>query len=446
MLRPFRACGGIETGFPRALPWASLFRPFGLLEGRRVAPNILLTSIAMAMALCLALFPRAALCQEPSKDLVEPPLLGRTLNLRTVAFSPDGRFLAAGAGETEEIGEVAIWDAKTLQVRLYHTVGKGVPSVAFSCDSKTLAVGSFTEHCYLLDVDTGKVQATLSGHGAAARGVAFAPDGSTLAVGSYDGTIRLWDYRAGKLLNTLKGHTNWVYCVTYSPDGKILASSSSDNSVRLWDPANGKLLRAWDDYGSILRCVAFDPSGQWLATPSWDGTLKLRDHRENKVLANHFGGGADWVAIQPSGKNMAVGHTGGKTVAIFPLDFHEATAEEQKRIGELIALWDDDRIEVRDKASQVLQELGRIAEPLLAKAVKDSASAEMRMRARLARTAIRSPKPAAQLKGHRGDVLCGAYSPDGQIIATGATDARVLLWDATTYNIKATLSWPEKGP
>jgi WD40 repeat protein len=405
-----------------------------------------------ALILTVALFPPFAPGQQPSKDLVEPALGGRIVTLRTLAFSPDGRFLAAGSGETaaaggkEEAGEVVIWDAKTLQVRLLHKLDHGVPSIAFSRDSKILAVGCFGEQCYLLDAETGKIEATLGGHGQAARAVAFAPDGQTLAVGSYDGTIRLWDYRAGRVLQTLKGHTDWVYCVAYSPDGSILASGSKDNSVRLWDPANGKLLRTWDDYGSILRCVVFDPTGRWLATASWDGTLKLRDHRENKLLANFSGNGVEWVAIQPSGKRMAASRNVARDVQIFPLDIREPTADEEKRIGELIARWDDDRMEVRDKASQELEKMGWIAEPLLAKAMKESQSAETRMRARLARAAIHSPKSAVELRVHQDEVLCGAFSPDDQVLATGGKDGMVVLWDAGTYRIKSKLSWPEKGP
>ena len=350
-----------------------------------VASALRLIVLAVAaMVLPLALAPLASLGQVPSKDLVEPPPLGRALHLRSVVFSPDGRLLAAGVGDPEEPGEAVIWDAKTLRVRVLHKVDKGVPSVVFSPDNKTLAVGSFTEHCYLLDAETGKVQATLSGHGEAARGLAFAPDGQTLAISSYDGAIRLWDYRAGKLLQTLKGHTNWVYCVAYSPDGKMLASSSKDLSVRLWESASGKPLQTWEGYGGLLRVVAFDPKGRWLATPCQDGTLKIRDPQGTKIFANYSGrGSTDWVAIQPSGKSMAVGRLGLGAVDIFPLDFHEATAEDQKRIRDLMALWDDDRIDVREKASQELQALGWLAEPLLTKAVKDSPSAETRMRARL---------------------------------------------------------------
>jgi WD40 repeat protein len=393
-----------------------------------------------AVLLGVIIGPLSLESQEPSKDLIKP--WDRLVNIRSVAFTSDGRFLAAGAGETQEPGQVTVWDVKTLKVHFIFKIDKGVPAVAFSRDNKTLAVASFTEKCFLLDVDTGKVQGTLAGHGKVARSVAFAPDEQTLAVSSYDGSIRLWDYRAGKLLQTMPGHTDWVYCVSYSPDGKILASSSADQSVRLWDASTGKLLRTWKDYRSILRSVAFDPKGQWLATACWDGTLKLRDPHSNKVWASFSDiGGVDWVAVHPSGKALAMCRM-RSTVQILDIDLREATLAEKKRIQELIAQWDDDRLGVRDKASQQLEKLGLLAEPFLSKAQKDSPSAEVRIRARLLRKLLRSPEPAVQLQGHRHGVLWGAYSQDGQLFATSGKDGHVLLWDVATYKLKATLIWP----
>jgi len=384
----------------------------------------------------------AALAQDQSKDLSKP--WERVLNIRSVAFSPDGLLLAGGMGEPKEIGEVAVWDAKTHKVRWTHKMENGVPTVAFSPDNKILAVGSYAEDCLLLDAGTGRVLRTLSGHGEAARGVAFSPDGKTLAVASFDQTVRLWDHAAGKLLHTLKAHTNWVYGVAYSPDGKTLASCSSDRTVRMWDAASGKLLRTWDDYGSIIRCVAFDPKGQWLVTPCWDGTVKVRDYQSNKVLANFSVSSDDWVAIPPGGNVLALGGN-AKTVQILPLDLRPANAVEQKRIGELMSLWENDSFDVREKASQDVQKMGPIAEPFLTKAIKESSSPEVRIRARDALKVVRMPQPVAHLKGHHDEVLSGVFSPDGQIFVTGGRDGLVVLWNAVTWKMTATLQWPTKS-
>ena len=391
--------------------------------------------------------PYKSATQDRSKDLVKP--FDRVITIQSVAFSPDGRYLAAGSGAQDEKGEVAIWDANTHLLVSVFQVDKGVPSVAFSMDSKTLAAGSFTENCYLLDAATGKLQSKLTGHGEAARGLAFSPDGKSLAVGSYDNTIRIWDFVIGKVSKTLTGNTRGIYQLAYSPDGMTLAACllPNDYTARLWDTASGKVLRTWEDYSnSGVRGIAYDPLGVWLATASPNGTVKLRDLKTDKVWGNFVGsGGAQWVAVAKNRKTLAVGHIGGKSAQVHSLQIGEGSSDELKRIEELIAKWDDDNIEERVTASSEIQKFGLMADPLLLNAMKGP-SAETRMRARLAREAIHSPKPQAVLEGHWQPILGAAFSPDSQTLATGARDGQVILWDMATFKARVTLTWPSQRP
>src|SRR5262245_41898994 len=117
---------------------------------------------------------------------------------RCVVFSPDGKLLAAGAGEPKEKGWVCLWETDSRKLRFAHREPTGVPSVAFSPDGATLAVVVYEQPVKLLDVKTGATQATFKGHEKTPRCVAFSPDGKTLATGSYDHTIKLWDLATGK--------------------------------------------------------------------------------------------------------------------------------------------------------------------------------------------------------------------------------------------------------
>jgi WD40 repeat protein len=268
--------------------------------------------------------------------------------------------------------------------------------------------------------------------------VAFSPDGNTLAIASFDHDVHLWDWRAAKRLHALKSHPEEAYLVAYAPDGKTLVSCGSDGSSCLWDQATGKLLHTWERGATP---AAFDPKGRWLATAGNDSSVTLWDLQDYKktvafydrIFAYRF------LAIHPSATSFAACY-GGKEVTIFPLD---TAAADEKRVGELMALWNDDRIEVREKASQDLVKLGGAVKPLLRKALKESSSAEVKVRAREALRMLGAPKRLAELKGHHEDVLCCAYSPDGQILATGARDGLVLLWDASSYQSKTTLTWPK---
>ena len=112
-----------------------------------------------------------------------------------VAFSPDGKLLAAGCGAPTEPGAVTVWAVADRRVRFHHVEKSGIPGVAFAPDGRTLAIAVFGQAARLLDADTGRVRASFP-HPREVRGVAFSPDGKLLASGSRDGTVRLWDVAA----------------------------------------------------------------------------------------------------------------------------------------------------------------------------------------------------------------------------------------------------------
>jgi WD40 repeat protein len=65
--------------------------------------------------------------------------------------------------------------------------------------------------------------------------MAFSPDSKVLAVGFQNGYIHLWDVsRNGSLLASFKAHHYSVNTLAFSPDGKLLASGSSDKSIAIW--------------------------------------------------------------------------------------------------------------------------------------------------------------------------------------------------------------------
>lgn len=181
-----------------------------------------------------------------------------------VAFSPDGRILAARGYKS-----ASLW--ATQSGTLMHTlkdVHEVVTHIAFSADGRLLASSSHPDEgrVRLWDVPNGKLLHTLKGHGA----IAFSPDGSLLACESADKTARLWTTRSGALVHTLEIGGSGFARIDFSPDGRIVASVSG-NEVGLWDVASGEKLRSM----AGKEPMAFSPDGRTLAAGTADDRIRL---------------------------------------------------------------------------------------------------------------------------------------------------------------------------
>src|SRR5262245_50346606 len=104
-----------------------------------------------------------------------------------------------------------------IQFKGPYNVGN-VCSVAFSPDGKTLAAGIEDNTIQLWDVRAGQLIRSFEGHSGAVRSVAFSPDGKMFASASADHTIKLWEAPSGKLILLLNGHSGSVYSVACSTE------------------------------------------------------------------------------------------------------------------------------------------------------------------------------------------------------------------------------------
>jgi WD40 repeat protein len=194
-----------------------------------------------------------------------------------LAYSPDGKTLAAGGSNQGEDGFVTLWDADTGEAT-GELVGYGSPvtSVAFSPKGDVLASSSLDRTVKLWDVAERRERRTLKGHQRGIWDVCFSPDGRTLAsAGTGDRTVRLWDTATGSPTGILFGHHDAVFCVAFSRDGRFIASGDARGTVLLWDVGRRRIVgRAWGHRGRILS-VAFSPVDDLFATAGEDGTIRL---------------------------------------------------------------------------------------------------------------------------------------------------------------------------
>jgi WD40 repeat protein len=191
----------------------------------------------------------------------------------SVAFFPLGKAVYSGCMD----GTLSTWWTDSGERIGNEQVHKSwVNAVALSSNSDWLATASSDATVRL---DSPKFEdRQLRPKAAELRSLAFSPDSRLLAVGTRYGLVKVFDVATGTEVATLKGHAGDVWAVAFSADGKTLASGDGDwdrpGDIRLWDTTTWKESGQLRHTGEVL-CLAFSPKTNVLAAGSWDKTVKL---------------------------------------------------------------------------------------------------------------------------------------------------------------------------
>jgi len=348
--------------------------------------------------------------------LLRRPLTGPGNTVYSLAFSPRGGLLAAGSADTK----VWLWNVtdptQPVPAGGPLTGAKGyVQAVAFSPDGHLLAAGSADDTVRLWNVaDPAKprLATTLTGPAHAVDAVAFSPDGDELAAGSYDNRVWLWNItkptKPGPAMK-FTGATDWIMAVAFSPDGKMVAAGGSDGQLRLWDASTG-------------APVAVIPHPQPVTSLAWDGPhLLVTGDADGYVRAWHLpapdlmtGGPVYSIALSPTGGALAVG---GTALQVWDSASRTLTAGAPIPGGG-----------AGDIVNAVAISPGG---NLIATGYGDGHIQLWRWRGtRL--LPLGTPQDASQLgAGSTNQVEFVAFSPDGNLLASGSDDGTLRLWNIT---------------
>ncbi len=212
----------------------------------------------------------------PPNRLVDPfpvktqrfhTLQGHTAKVTSVAFTPDGKFLASGSWDTA----VKIWNAYTGELHAtYQHHSDNVSSVAWTSDGKYLASGSYDYTVKVLKMDTGEIVAEYS-HEYKISSVAWSYDDRYLAAAGIGKrpehpTIRVWDTKTSTSFSYANNIRN-VHEVAWKPESdEYLASASDYDKVFVQDIYSLDSLPAIYSQHAQVNSVAWSPKHQSLPT------------------------------------------------------------------------------------------------------------------------------------------------------------------------------------
>lgn len=209
---------------------------------------------------------------KPERPL-DQKLTGHTEAVQSVAWSPDGQWMATGGFRSLKIWDVSTWrEVKSLSASL---VGN-ITALAFGADNATLfaadgepGVSGFIHRVSFVE---GKLLGSWKAHEDVIYGLKVSPDGKLLASGAADKLAKIWNSADSKLVSIYEGHTSHVLAVAFNKDATQLATASADKEVKVWDVKSREQDVMLGDKKQVYTSLAWTPDGAALVATTDKGS------------------------------------------------------------------------------------------------------------------------------------------------------------------------------
>jgi len=173
-----------------------------------------------------------------------PTLSGHGSFTTHAAFSPDGKKVATVSSRSK--GNLKLWDVQTGELLATSDVHKETcRQVAFSPDGQFIATVSEDHFVRLFNSELAMVLSMDAGLNA--YSVAFSPDSRTIAVGTgnlgekKEGQILLYDTQTGEKVKELENSDGYVFHLQFLKDGKRLLAANGGAGCVIWNTETGEM-------------------------------------------------------------------------------------------------------------------------------------------------------------------------------------------------------------
>jgi WD40 repeat protein len=381
-----------------------------------------------------------------------------------MAFSPDGKLLVTGSAG----GCVTVWNVASGQVVTRLRGVGGIASLAVSPQGLLAATEFWSGDVRMWDLASGEESPRLRGHPVMAWQVAFSPDGRMLASTSSDQKINLWDVTNRTLLASMVGHQSEIWSLAFSPDGKRLFTGSKDETIAVWPTTPERQIHSFTVASTRESPPLFSPDGLVVAAGVGSGEVPLQVSLWDVETAAAKMTLLDEKAalwFSPDAKVLATLSTNGEfhywDLATRTIRRRVALSDNASPRGRTIVskdgrvaaglTLDDTRRGWVPKVYDVQSGLCRGELPTTIRSVisldfsADGSMLAMGGDRMVELWDVHNSKLLRSLNAHKDGGPSVAFSPRGDILATGSVDNLVKLWSVPDGRMLAVLSGHREG-
>jgi WD40 repeat protein len=379
-----------------------------------------------------------------------------------VALSPDGKKLAHARfpdmrkeqGIVVFLLDVAtgrvVWEIRSELLRALGGCHRPDLAMAFAPDGKTLAAwGDADQAIHLWDVTSGGEFHALEVVSRPIDHAVFCSGGRTLAtVSPGEDFVRLWDVTTGRELRRLRGHLGRVDCLAVSADGTALATSShGEQVIRLWEAATGRETGQLAGHGSRtgiidrkpIDAIVFAPGAKELISTGQDDKVRVWDLAARKQLRQVS---AAEVCLSPDGKSAFAPTgtwdlvTGTRRSSSWRPTSGDAVIGFTPDSRALICRGKNGLIEVRDVTTGTLvRSIPGQTDSCVCLSVDGTLLAEGAADGRVRLWDLTTGKERSRVRTGQGRITALAFSADGRRLASAGGDTTLLIWDVATLAV-----------